>query len=142
MKEEKSGVEKILEEAKKNTQEKERDPLFFVLGVIFLAVGAFILSRKVVITAGMWGLHFLGFNLGFGLVILPLLFGIAWMFYNPKSVWPKIVSALGAIFILVSVIMNTNIHLTAMTLYDYIIIVGMIAIGFGLLFRYYFKKKD
>jgi len=38
--------------------------------------------------------------------------------------------------------MNTNIHLTAMTLYDYILIVGMIAIGFGMLFRYYFKKKD
>ncbi len=142
MKEEKKSVEEILNDVKKNTPEKERDPLHFVLGVIFLAIGTFILSRKIQVHSGFFGYSLWGFNIGFGLVVLPLLFGIAWMFYNPKSIWGKIISALGALFILVSVIMNTSIHLVAMTLYDYILIIGMIAVGFGLLFRYYFKRKE
>ena len=79
--------------------------------------------------------------MGFGLVVIPLIAGIIWMFYNPKSLWAKILSILGAIFIIVSVILNTGIHLVSMTLYDYIIIIGMICAGIGLLFRYYFKRK-
>lgn len=141
MKEEKDNIQKIVDDIKKNKPEKERDPLFLIIGAILLAIGLFILSRKIMVTSGFFGYNLLGFHMGFGLVILPLIFGIIWMFYNPKSIWAKILSILGAIFIIVSVIMNTGIHLMAMSLYDYIIIVGMIAAGIGLLFRYYFKKK-
>ncbi len=141
MKEEKDNIQKIVDDIKKNKPEKERDPLFLIIGAILLAIGLFILSRKIMVTSGFFGYNLWGFHMGFGLVILPLIFGIIWMFYNPKSIWAKILSILGAIFIIVSVIMNTGIHLMAMSLYDYIIIVGMIAAGIGLLFRYYFKKK-
>lgn len=141
MKEEKDNIQKIVDDIKRDKPEKERDPLFLVIGAILLAIGLFILSRKIMVTSGFFGYTLWGFHMGFGLVIFPLIFGIIWMFYNPKSIWAKILSILGAIFIIVSTIMNTGIHLMAMSLYDYIIIVGMIAAGIGLLFRYYFKKK-
>ena len=141
MKEEKDNIQKLVDDIKKDEPQKERDPLFFVIGAVLLAIGVFILSRKIVVTSGFFGYTLWGFHMGFGLVILPLIFGVIWMFYNPKSIWAKILSALGAIFIIVSVIMNTGIHLVSMTLYDYVIIIGMIAAGIGLLLRYYFKKK-
>lgn len=141
MKDEKDNIQKIVDDIKKDTPEKERDPLFLVTGAVLLAIGLFILSRKIMVTSGFFGYTLWGFHMGFGLVILPLIFGVIWMFYNPKSIWAKILSILGAIFIVVSIIMNTGIHLMAMSLFDYIIIIGMIAAGIGLLFRYYFKKK-
>lgn len=140
-KDEKSTIEKIVDDVKKNTPEKERDPLYFVVGAILLIIGLFILSRKITVTSGFFGFSVWGFNVGFGLVILPLIFGIIWMFYNPKSLWAKILSAVGGILIVVSVIMSTGIYLQHMTLFDYIIIIGLIAAGIGLLFRYYFKRK-
>ena len=140
-KDEKSTIEKIVDDVKKNTPEKERDPLHFVVGSLLLIIGLFILSRKINVVSGFFGFSIWGFSIGFGLVILPLIFGIIWMFYNPKSLWAKILSAVGGILIVISVIMNTGITLQHMTLFDYIIIIGLIAAGIGLLFRYYFKKK-
>ena len=139
-KDEKSTIEKIVDDVKKNTPEKERDPLHFIVGAL-LIIGLFILSRKINVVSGFFGFNVWGFSIGFGLVILPLIFGIIWMFYNPKSLWAKILSAVGGILIVVSVIMNTGITLQHMTLFDYKIIIGLIAAGIGLLFRYYFKKK-
>lgn len=140
-KDERSTIEKIVDDVKKKTPEKERDPLYFVVGALLLIIGLFILSRKVSVVAGFWGLSLWGFNMSFGLVILPLIFGVIWMFYNPKSLWAKILSAIGGIIIVVSIILNTGIHLQHMTLFDYLIIIGLIAAGIGLLFRYYFKNK-
>lgn len=141
MKEEKDSIQKIVDDIKKDEPQKERDPLYFVIGALLLIVGIFILSRKIVVTSGFFGYTLWGMHMGFGLVVLPLIIGIIWLFYNPKSLWAKILSILGAIFIIVSIVLNTGIHLVSMTLYDYIIIIGMIAAGIGLLFRYYFKRK-
>ena len=141
MNENKDNIQKIVDDIKKNEPEKERDPLFFVVGALLLIIGIFILSKKIVVTSGFFGYTLWGFHMGFGLVVIPLIAGIIWMFYNPNSLWAKILSILGAIFIIVSVILNTGIHLVSMTLYDYIIIIGMICAGIGLLFRYYFKRK-
>lgn len=141
MKDEKDNIQKIVDDIKKDDPQKERNPLYLVIGAIILAIGVFILSRKIVVTSGFLGYTLWGFHMGFGLIVLPLIFGIVWLFYNPKSIWAKILSVLGVIFILVSVIMNTGIHLVSMTLYDYILIIGLIAAGIGLLLRYYFKKK-
>ena len=90
-KDERSTIEKIVDDVKKKTPEKERDPLYFVVGALLLIIGLFILSRKVSVTSGFFGLSLWGFNMGFGLVILPLIFGIIWMCYNPKSLWAKII---------------------------------------------------
>lgn len=141
MKEEKDNIQKIVDDIKRDEPTKEKDPLNFVVGALLLIVGIFILSRKIVVNSGFFGYTLWGFHMGFGLVVIPLIIGVIWMFYNPKSIWAKILSALGAIFILVSIILNTSIHLISMTLFDYVVITGMIAAGIGLLFRYYFKKK-
>lgn len=142
MKEEKkSTIDQIVDQVKNTNTEpkKERDPLYFVLGALFVIVGIFILSRKVIVSTFT---HFsmFGWDFSSGLLVFPLLFGIAWMAYNPKSIWAKLLSIIGMILIIVAIIMSVSIHLVAMTLFDYIMIIGMIAIGAGFLFRYYFKR--
>ena len=42
-KDEKSTIEKIVDDVKKNTPEKERDPLHFIVGALLLIIGLFIL---------------------------------------------------------------------------------------------------
>ena len=71
-KDEKSTIEKIVDDVKKNTPEKERDPLHFVVGALLLIIGLFILSRKINVVSGFFGFNVWGFSIGFGLVILHL----------------------------------------------------------------------
>lgn len=141
MKEEKDNIQKIVDSVKKDDSQKERDPIFFFVGAILLIIGIFILSRKVIVSTWIASFNVLGYNLTSGLLIFPLIFGIIWMFYNPKSLGAKILSGTGAIFLIVAVIMSVHIHLSSMSLFDYILIIGMIAAGSGMLLRYFFKHK-
>ena len=140
MEEKKSTIEKVLEETKKNNPPKERDPLFFLAGAALLIIGLFILSKNILVTTGFASFTLWGYNLTSGLLVFPLIFGLIWLFYNPKSLGAKILSIVGTVIIIVAVISSILISLMHMTLYDYILIIGMIAAGIGMLLRYYFKK--
>ena len=127
-----------------NAPQKQNDPLQFFIGIILLGVGLFIFSNKVIVTTLWyhWGFFsFGGHNFSNGLIVFPLIIGIIMFFYNPKSIPAKIVIILGAIFIIVTIIMSVHISFTSTTLYEYIIILGMIAAGGGLLLRSLFGKK-
>ena len=77
-----------------------------------------------------------------GTVTIPLIIGIIWYFFNSKSVVPKIIITLSVIFIVVSIIMSVRINFVATSLFDYILIFGMVAAGSGLLLRGTFRKKE
>ena len=68
--------------------------------------------------------------------------GIIWQFYNPKSVIPKIITTLGVIFIITTIIMSIRISFVTTSMFDYIIIMGLAAAGSGLLLKTLFKKRD
>ncbi len=52
----------------------------FVAGVVMLAVGLYIFSQKVIVFSG-YGFFFLGGGrFSSGLIIIPLIIGIVWMF--------------------------------------------------------------
>lgn len=142
MKEEKDNIQKIVDSVNKTEAKKERNPMNFVVGALLLIIGIFFLSRKVVVTTGFAAFSFFGYNLTSGLLVFPLIFGLIWIFYNPKAIGAKILTAIGAIFIVTGIIMNTSIHMLRMTLFDYIVIIATIAAGIGMLLRYYFKRSE
>ena len=74
--------------------------------------------------------------------ILPFIIGVIWYFYNPKSIIPKIVITLGVVIVVATIIMSVRITLSSMTLWDYILIIGMSAAGAGLLLKTLFKKRQ
>lgn len=129
------------------SEEKEKkqgtnDPIQFFIGLVLLAVGLFMLSRRVIVSSGfatwrIWG----DFGLSSGTVVIPFIIGIIWYFYNPKSIASKIVMALGAILIVVTIIMSVRISFVTTSLFDYVLILVMVAAGVGLLLKTFHGKK-
>ncbi len=135
-------IQEIVDNIKKDEPKKERDPLFFVVGAVLLIVGLFILSKKTLVFSGWGSFSLWGLNISSGLIMIPLIAGLIWMFFNPKSLWAKILSGIGGLLILVSIIMSISIRMVGMTLFDYLIIIILIAAGAGMLLRYFFKLKE
>lgn len=104
----------------------------FVAGIVMLAVGLYIFSQKVIVFSGygffLWG----GGRFSSGLIIVPLIIGIVWMFMTGANFASKVFTALSVLLIIVSVIMSTHIHLSAMTLYEWILLLVLIFGGAGL----------
>ena len=106
----------------------------FVAGVVMLAVGLYIFSQKVIVFSG-YGFFFLGGGrFSSGLIIIPLIIGIVWMFMT-DSFASKVFSALAGLLIVIAVILSTNIHLTSMTLFDWLLILVLIFGGLGFVGR-------
>ena len=124
-----------------------QDLLLFFIGIILLGAGLFLLSKRVMVTSSWYIWHFGsiggfgGFDLSSGTVTIPLIIGIIWFFFNPKSIIPKIIITLSVIFIVLTIIMSVRLHFVATSLFDYILIFGMAAAGSGLLLRVLFKKN-
>ena len=131
------------EEKRKNFLKKdEGNPeLELLIGIVLLAAGLFMLSKRTMVHSSWYVWRIGGFDLSSGTVVIPLLIGIIWYFFNPKSIFPKIIITLGLIFIVLSIIMSVRINFVMTSLFDYILILGMAAAGAGLLLRTMFKKK-
>lgn len=113
--------------------------LEFVLGILCLGAGLFLIGQAVSVSTA-WGLRVGSFYLPSGLVILPLLIGIGMLFYNHKSNAWKIVTALGVLFIVLAVILSVRITLHRLSLFDFILMFGLIAGGVALLLRHWFRR--
>lgn len=121
---------------------KASQSIEFYIGLIFLALGLFFILNKTVVSSGFgfysWRIG--SFSISSGLIVIPLIVGIVWLFYNPKSIVAKIISILGGIFIIASIIMNLNIRFVTTSMFDYIIMLILMAAGAGLLLKSFFKK--
>ena len=116
--------------------------LEFFIGVVLLGVGLFMLSKRVMVHSSWYIWRIGGFDLSSGTIVIPLIIGIIWYFFNSKSVVPKIIITLSVIFIVVSIIMSVRINFVTTSMFDYILILGMAAAGSGLLLKTLFKKRN
>jgi len=114
----------------------------FLAGLAMLIAGLFIFSQKVLVHTTFFsnGFRIGTFHLNSGMIIIPLIIGIIWLFVRPKSIGGKIVTAIGVLIIIISVIMSTSIRLTTMTLFDWVLILVLIFGGVGLLLRVLLAK--
>lgn len=114
--------------------------LQFIAGILMLVAGLFILSQKVVVSNGFFygGLTLGGIHFSSGLIMIPLIAGIIWMFASGGSFASKLMAGFGVFVIVLSIILSTNIHLVRMTLFDWIIILVLIFGGVGLLIKVLF----
>lgn len=130
----------------KNTNPKPQNAgnelLEFFLGVILLGLGLYLLFKKTVVHSSWYSWRLGGLDISSGLMILPFIIGVIWYFYNPKSVIPKLLIVLGVVIVVATIIMSVRITLSAMSLWDYILIIGMSAAGAGLLLKTLFKKRQ
>lgn len=109
--------------------------LEFLGGLAMLVVGLYILSQKVMVYSSffVFGMMLGGSNVTGGMIMIPFIIGIVWMFASGGSFVSKVFTGLGVLIIIVSLIMSTNISLVSMRLYEWVIILILIFGGAGLL---------
>jgi uncharacterized protein len=104
----------------------------FFAGLAMAAGGGYLLMNQVTVTTGFWQLW--GYN-AFGISLIPLLIGIAVVFFDGKSKLGWLLTAFGAIVIFLGIITNLTIFFRPTSLFNTLIILALIAGGLGLIVR-------
>jgi len=111
----------------------------FVIGLIMTISGAYMLISRVVVASGFW--NWGGYN-SFGLLLIPLIFGIAFVFFNGRSVIGWILIGLSIIFIGSGILMNLQIYFQPTSLFNTVIMLILFAGGIGLIARAVIIARD
>jgi hypothetical protein len=104
----------------------------FFVGLIMAAAGGYLILNQVQVTTSYWRFGAYG---GFGLTLVPLLGGIAVLFYNGKSILGWLLTVAGAAIILAGVLMNMDIYFRQTTLFNTILMLALLFGGLGLIAR-------
>ncbi len=122
---------------------KGRNPLAqFMIGMVMLAAGLYwFLSNVTVMTH--FGFQIWNFRVGAGLIVVPFIAGIIWLFVNVDSFGAKLLTVLGIVVILASIIANIQFIFRATSLYVYLIMLILIFGGAALVGQVLFRwPKD
>ncbi len=104
----------------------------FLSGAAMLVAGGYLLLSHVTVTSAGW--RFYGYN-AFGLSLFPLLIGVGVLFFNGRSILGWLLTAAGTIIIVVGIVANLGIYFQPSSLFDTLVILGLIAGGVGLVAR-------
>ena len=104
----------------------------FVIGLALTVAGGYLVLQQVTVTSGFWG--WWGGNT-FGLTLLPLLIGIGILFFDASSVLGWLLAGAGAVIILAGIIANLRIYFRPATLFETLMMLGMLFAGLGLVAR-------
>lgn len=104
----------------------------FLAGSAMVVAGGYLLLTRVTVTSGLW--QFWGYN-AFGLSLVPLLLGIGLLFFDGRSIVGWALTAAGALIILVGIIANMHVYFRPTSLFDTLLILGLLAGGLGFVAR-------
>jgi hypothetical protein len=104
----------------------------FFVGLIMAVLGGYLLLNQVQVTTSFWNFGRYG---GFGLTLLPLLVGIGFLFYNGRSIVGWLLTAAGAAIIFASILMNMDIYFRPTSLFNTLMMLGLLFGGLGLIAR-------
>jgi drug/metabolite transporter superfamily protein YnfA len=109
----------------------------FLLGIIMLTVGGYLLFNQVDIHGGYWRFSFLGGGGGssFGITLIPLLFGIGILFTNGQSMIGRVLTGLGGLVIIVGIIVNMDMQFRRTSMWNTLVMLILIVGGIGLIVR-------
>jgi uncharacterized protein len=104
----------------------------FLIGFAMAVAGGYLLTQQVTVTSGFW--HLWGYN-AFGLSLIPLLFGVALLFYNGRSVIGWLLLIGGAVIVLAGILMNLEIYFRSTSLFNTLLMLVLLFGGLGLVAR-------
>lgn len=108
----------------------------FLLGIIMIVVGGYLLLNQVTVHGGFWRFDFMGgAGRSFGITLLPFLFGIGILFFDGRSFAGRILTGAGALFILAGIIANLDIHFRQTSLFNTLVMLILLVGGTGLVVR-------
>jgi hypothetical protein len=104
----------------------------FLMGLVMTCIGGYLLANQVMVVGSYWG--FYGPST-FGITLIPMLFGIAILFWNGRSIIGWLLTGAGALFIFAGIIANMHIYFQPATLFHTIVILVLLVGGLGLIAR-------
>jgi multisubunit Na+/H+ antiporter MnhF subunit len=90
------------------------------------------MQRVTVSTGGGWYFH--GYN-SFGLSLIPFFAGIVMLAYSGRSWLGRLLLLAGLTIIFAGIIMNLHIWFSPTSLFDTLMMLGLLAVGLGLMAR-------
>jgi hypothetical protein len=103
------------------------------VGLGLVGVGAYLLLSRVTVHTSFWRMA--GGGSAFGVTLMPMLIGVAVLFFSGKSVLGWVLTIVGFGAIIVGVIANMDIYFQQTSLIATLIMLGMMAAGLGLIVR-------
>lgn len=144
LRETRSSLEKRNNSESRSRYETERnDLLTFFIGLLMLAGGLFMIFQNIQVTSN-WGGYFFrigNFNISNGMIMFPLIAGIAMLFLMRRKIFGWIVVAIGIIIILLSVLLTTHLAWRSTNAYIFVIMFGLTAAGGGIVIRELFRNR-
>lgn len=104
----------------------------FLVGFAMSCTGGYLLSTHVTVVGAYW--DFYGGNT-FGITLIPMLIGIALLFWNGRSILGWLLTVAGALFILAGVLANLHIYFRPTTLFNTLVMLILLVGGLGLIAR-------
>lgn len=95
-------------------------------------IGAYLLTNQVTVAGSYWS--FYGGST-FGVTLIPMLIGIAMLFWDGRSVLGWMLTVGGALFIFAGVIANLHIYFQPASLFNTIVMLVLVVGGLGLIAR-------
>ncbi len=104
----------------------------FVIGFAMAVAGGWLLTNQVTVTSGYWRIW--GYN-AFGLSLLPFVIGIAFLFFDGKSIVGWVLTLAGAVIIFIGIISNLEIYFRSTSLFNTLLMLVLLLGGIGLIAR-------
>jgi uncharacterized protein len=104
----------------------------FVIGFLMAVAGAWLLTNQVTVTSGYWRLW--GYN-AFGLSLLPFVIGIAFLFFDGRSILGWLLTVAGAVIIFMGILTNLDVYFRPTSLFNTILMLVLLFGGIGLIAR-------
>ncbi len=111
----------------------------FLIGIAMMILGGYLLLNNIVVRPvlgfGMVAFRLGGMPITTGIILIPFIFGVALIFYNSRN-WLGWLLACGSLLALVGgVIANMTLQFGAISAFDLIVILVLVAGGLGLFLR-------
>lgn len=134
---EKGGaMERFTSGAQQSTTKKisqtQRSDLQYFGGIALLLLGLFMLFQHIKVTSGYASLFGWGVGDSVGFIMVPLLLGIGWIFYNSRSVWGWLISAISIVLIVFTAISGLRMYFAPISMIGLICMLAPMAIGAAL----------
>jgi uncharacterized protein len=112
----------------------------FLLGFAMACAGGWLLTNQVVVTSGFFASGFMvpviNYHMNsFGLSLVPFIIGIAFLFFNGKSVTGWLLTIGGLVIIMAGILFSLHIYFQPTTLFNTLLILVLLFGGLGLVFR-------
>lgn len=104
----------------------------FLLGFAMACIGGFLITHQVSVVGSYWS--FWGGS-SFGITLLPMLIGVAILFWNGKSVIGWLLTVAGALFIFAGIIANLHIYFQPTSLFNTMVMLILLVGGLALIAR-------